>query len=285
MTSVTSQTIETPNGPHLVRTAGRGPELLVLPGGPGWGAEYLLESVTRLLGDRHRLIFVDQRGTGSSPVGTGPLMADAYVADVAAIADQLGLGSFDILGHSFGGLQALLFAIAHPERIDRMVLVEADAPRRALWEKLSEPGSPWAQRTLAADTATVAAITAEPDWMSDQDLVDSYLVAAYRPMYVDPAIAEQIRHGMNGARLTQMESTTKAVRTSLGAWDLTADLPALTVPTLLVFCHQSIFGPEGAEELHSLLPDSDLVWVAGGHAPFIEDPDAFGAVVEAFFAD
>lgn len=283
MPAVINEMVDTPNGPHAVRLVGNGPPMMVVPGGIGFGAEYMVEPVAGLLSEHHRLIFVDQRGTGASPVGTGPLTVDAYVADMESLADHFGLDRFDLLGHSFGGLQVLLFAIDHPERVGRIVIADGDPPHRELWKAAFAPGSPYEQRTRSGDATEMAEITADPAWMDDQDLVNRYLLLEYRPLYVDPTIAGEVRHGMDGSRLKQMRLTSRAVRGSLGEWDIRPQLPSIQAPVLLVYGRQSIFETEAARIYADLLPNSELVWVEGGHSPFLEDPKGFAASVDEFF--
>gem|GEM_PF-6313254 len=77
MTGVTTMMVDAPQGVHRVRLSGEGPPLFVVPGSPGFRATYLIDSVTALLGGSHRLVFIDQRGAGGSPVGDGPLSIEA----------------------------------------------------------------------------------------------------------------------------------------------------------------------------------------------------------------
>ncbi len=119
--------------------------------------------------------------------------------------------------------------------------------------------------------------------MSDQDAFNRFLILAYRPLYADPRVAERIDHGMDWTRYLQLQATTKAVRAALGDWDFTEDLRGISIPTLLVYCRESIFDRRVPELLLELLPNAVLVWVDGGHAPFIEDPEAFQNAVHAFF--
>nr|WP_281721624.1 alpha/beta hydrolase [Nitrosomonas nitrosa] len=77
------------------------------------------------LADRYRLIAVDMRGFGDSdrdPAGRyQPL---DFASDAIALADHLGLGKFSVIGHSLGGRGALALAHRHPDRIERLVLVD-----------------------------------------------------------------------------------------------------------------------------------------------------------------
>jgi pimeloyl-ACP methyl ester carboxylesterase len=85
--------------------------------------------LARLL-DGRRLWVPDLPGHGRSghrPPGTWYHFVD-YVSDVMALAQALGLEQFDLIGHSMGGAIATLVAAAYPERIRRLVLIEALGP-------------------------------------------------------------------------------------------------------------------------------------------------------------
>ncbi len=274
--------VDTPNGTHRVRVAGEGPPLLVVPGGPGFGATYLIESVGGLLGDCRRLVFVDQRGAGGSPVGNGDLSIEAYVDDTVAIADELGIERFDIMGHSFGGLQTMLVAAKNGNRVDRVILIDGDAPTCRLFKAGFAPGTPIHERTRPEDLEEQAAITAAPDWMFDQDKLNRWIILEFRPFYEDPSTSARIPHDFTGARHNQWKITSSTVRSALGDWDITPLLPAVTNPVLLVYCRDSILGPDVPATYHDLLPNSHLVWVDGGHDPPAEDPEAFGAAARSF---
>lgn len=283
MTTVATKMLDTAMGVHRVRLAGGGPPLFVIPGGPGFGATYLVESITSLLGDSHRLVFIDQRGAGGSPVGHSPLSIEAYVQDTAAVADALGIDRFDIMGHSFGGLQTMLVAVAFPDRVQRIVLVDGEAPTKSLFDSAQAPGTPIYQRTRSEDVAEKAAISASPDWMFDQGKLDRWLILQFRPFYTDPSMSARIPHDFDGRRYIQWRATSSTVRGSLGDWDVTALLPSISAPVLLVCCRESILGRDTPDTYERLLPDVSLVWVDGGHTPPSEDPVAFASAVHTFF--
>ncbi len=258
--------------------------MLVLPGGPGFGATYLVQAVTDALADDCRLVFIDQRGTGGSPVGDRDLTIEAYVTDTVAVADELGIDTFDIMGHSFGGLQTMLVAAQYADRVDRVILIDGDAPTRRLFDSALAPGTAMHRRTRPEDLAEKAAIVSEPDWMFDQERLDRWIVLEFRPFYEDPATSASIPHDFDGTRHNQWRRTSTAVRSALGDWDVTPLLPSLTMPVLLIYCRDSILGPDVPATYHRLLPNSELVWVDGGHDPPNEDPQAFASAVRSFFA-
>src|SRR2546430_5408039 len=138
------------NGVRIyTRRVGDGPpSVVVLHGGPGAHHDYLLPQYDRLAHGR-TLLYYDQRGGGRSPVPRDtPVGWREHVADLEALRDHWGLDRVALLGYSWGGLLALLYALAHPARIDRLALVSA-APLTAAWRaevehrpaaRLAQPG-------------------------------------------------------------------------------------------------------------------------------------------------
>ena len=125
-----------PDGTRL-RTFVAGPlsaeRPVVLLHGLGADATYWAAAIGALRKTGRTAIAPDAPGSGES--GT-PATADGFsfparVAAVEALATALRLERFDIVGHSLGGATAGLFALAHPERVGRLVLVDAAGFSRA----------------------------------------------------------------------------------------------------------------------------------------------------------
>lgn len=73
-----------------------------------------------------RVIAFDQRGRGGTDWDPQRnYYTDTYVADIEAMVDQLALERFDLLGHSMGGNNAIVYAARHPERVRRLVIEDA----------------------------------------------------------------------------------------------------------------------------------------------------------------
>lgn len=87
----------------------------------GWGEDFC----RALDGERFRYVFVDYRGYGERRDVEGEHTVDEIARDVLALADELGVGRFSLVGHSMGGSAAQRVLALAPDRVDRLVGVSA----------------------------------------------------------------------------------------------------------------------------------------------------------------
>lgn len=100
------------------------PVLLIHGSGPGVTAFANWRLVMPELAKRHRVIAPDVVGFGyTSHSDGGPPDREQWVEHITGLLDELGVDKVSIVGNSFGGALSLWFAIAHPERVDRIVLM------------------------------------------------------------------------------------------------------------------------------------------------------------------
>lgn len=121
--------ISLPTGVTLkVETGGAGEPILFLHGFPESHRTWR-HQMAALMGDFH-VIAPDQRGFGGSdkPIGVEEYAPEKAVDDVFALAGALDIGRFTLVGHDWGGVIAWLAAIRHPERVARLVIVNAPHP-------------------------------------------------------------------------------------------------------------------------------------------------------------
>ena len=112
------------------REIGRGQPIIVLHGGPDFDHGYLLPDLDRLA-DAFRLIYYDQRGRGRSANEVLPeeVSLASDVDDIDKVRQHFHLESAALLGHSWGAVLALEYALRHPERVSHMILM---IPRQLL---------------------------------------------------------------------------------------------------------------------------------------------------------
>jgi pimeloyl-ACP methyl ester carboxylesterase len=135
--------VHTPVGRVHVLLAGQGPRaVLVLPGLGSSAGEFA--RLLARLGRQHRVAAIDLPGSGlSEPVSFAGHPRQAWNTVITAVADELGLPQFTLVGHSLGGLAAGGYAIAHPERVRQLVLISPLGFGRRfplLWNFAKVPG-------------------------------------------------------------------------------------------------------------------------------------------------
>lgn len=268
------------NGVRLfTRRVGDGPPVVVLHGGPGAHHDYLLPQYDRLAEGR-ALLYYDQRGGGRSPVSRDVAVGwREHVADLDALRDHWRLDRLILLGYSWGGLLAVLYALEHPDRIARLALVSA-APATAVWRDEFERrfGARMAQPWIARSRAELTALgLAQSDPERYRRIAFALSVAGY---FRDPSRAKE----MTPFRVT--ERTRRAVWDSLGEYDLRERIrrtfPDGTAPRSLLL--HGTYDPmpiEAARETAALL-STGVLELATGHAPHVEATEDFVRALDGF---
>jgi proline iminopeptidase len=253
---------------------GEGPPLIVHHGGPGLD-HTVIQPHLKPLAEQLEVICFDHRGTGRSaePQGTADRYhIDGFVEDVAHLAEAIGTERFLLMGHSFGGIVATKFALAHPERLTHLILVCAPLSH----EFIAEAEAALPQRLSAEALTELKSL--EDSEPSAQVMRRSLELLA--PLYFhDPArIAdlhlEEVRFG----------PATQAVWDSLEGFDLLPSLPRIQTPTLVVAGKDdAIWSPARAKEAAKALPNGELLLIENsGHYPFVETPETFVSGVLEF---
>lgn len=242
--------------------------------------------VEDLRGD-YRVIRYDQRGHGlTGPAGDDDYRRDAFIADVDLVADALGLDRFVLGGNSMGGAIAMGYAIAHPERLAGLVLVDAGG---VPMDHRSEDASPKATddeaggnilftlARLPGINALVASIT--PRSLIERSLSQSVSnQAVVTPEAVD-RYWELLRYPGNRTATLERFAIPREEYAR-------ADVARVTVPTLVMWGEEDALIPYSAAGWYmDTLPDAQLVHYPGiGHLPMEEAPERSVADLRAWLA-
>lgn len=261
--------------------SGAGAPLVCLPGGPMQASEYLDDIGG--LGAHRRLVRLDLRGTGSSavPADASSYRVDRQVDDVEALRRRLGLARLQLLGHSAGAALAVQYAAAHPDRIERLVLVcpsprsvgleIPDAARRLIAQL--RRGEPWFPDAFAAFERIWAGTGTEAEW----EAVAPFFWGRW------DAASQAAQAAIEG----QQNAAAAEVFYAAGGIDgpaTRAALGRLAAPVLVVAGEYDLaLPPASARELAALFPHGEVVVQPGAaHTPWIDDPALFVPVVARF---
>lgn len=113
-------------------------EPLVLLHGNGEDGTYFAHQIAHF-SQRFRVLALDTRGHGKSPRGEAPFTIRQFARDLLAFLDARGIERAHLLGFSDGGNIALVFALAHPERVGKLVLNGANLNTRGVKRSVQAP--------------------------------------------------------------------------------------------------------------------------------------------------
>jgi pimeloyl-ACP methyl ester carboxylesterase len=243
-----------------------------------------------------RVIAPDQRGFAASdkPEGVEAYRTDRILEDLIALADALGLARFTLVGHDWGGAVAWLAALKHPDRLSRLVIVNAPHPLIFQKSLFDDPAQRAASQYINAfrnplmETG-IAAMGLETffskTFASHADI--SLLSDAERQAYLDDwGRAGALTAMLNWYRASEIVVPKVGEEARAPAWTM-LPFPKIEVPTLVLWAmRDTALLPVQLDGLDDLVADLRLVTIpeAGHFVPW-EQPDKVAAAIRDFMHD
>ncbi len=235
------------------------------------------EPLVALLGDRFRIITYDHPGHGLS--GEHPdndYSARALAETLDAVAAKVGVDTFVLGGNSMGGWAAWRYALAHPDRVEALILMNAsgaprpaDAPEAEVYlaaKIMRHPAGRWfAQHFIPRAIVKQSALdsVADPDFVTEE-MVDRYW------------------------ELARLRSNRRAIgyRARVNREpEYGQQLSEISAPTLIIWGAEDKVTPTyNAATFDEMIPDSRVVMIEkAAHIPMEETPGETAAAIDAFF--
>lgn len=260
---------------------GKGEPVLLLSGGPGFSPAYLRPIAEKLAGKRS-FVLLHQRGTGLSQLAKVDMEALALpklIADIDVLRKELGLARITIVGHSFGGILAMMYAREHPERVAALALIDSGGPTLQ-----SVPGftKNLESRLTAEDRALIAEWSASARLEANRRKAVLEIARAKTPAYfADRKKALPLMESMDETSFS--DAAFWSIVPQMMHLDLREGLEKVEAPVLVIHGKDDPL-PSG-EEVHATFPSSKFVLLENaGHFPWLEQPDAFYAALGEFLA-
>jgi pimeloyl-ACP methyl ester carboxylesterase len=247
-----------------VLEGGNGPPVVLLHGQGGWAGMWL--PVAADLMRRHRVVAPDLPGLGASTVPDGPPDAARVLAWLAALVERTCPAPPAMVGASLGASVAARFAIAHPDRLSRLVLVDAGSLARF--------------RPAPGVVLALVRFLARPGERTQRGFL--------RQVAVDPARAralmgsDALAYGLELARTPSVRAANRQLLRELGTRPIpSGQLAAIAVPTALIWGRQDrVMRLRIAEEASARYGWPLHVIEDAGHFA-AEQPEAFRSALAA----
>ena len=278
------------------KVIGRGAPLMIVHGGPGASHDYLLPYLLPLA-RKHRLIFIDERGSGRSERLENPALytVENMVEDLEAVRTALGLGKISLLGHSYGGVLAQAYAFKYQQNLTHLILggtfySTAEMNKVLAHEKQAMPpddfkklddlekaglfdkGKPWERGRYPDDYAKLA-------WGDGYFpfLYQRHPDPNYDPVSGNTSTSWDLYREMWGSHGEFI------IDGNLKSVEYADKLPGIKVPTLVICGDHDESDPSLSRFMHEKIAGSKLVVLPqSGHMAFVDQPNLYINAVNDF---
>lgn len=251
---------------------GSGPALLLVHGFGG-AKEDFADHVDKFA-QRHRVVTFDHRGHGESddPPDLAAYSLDRMAVDVLGVADALGIDGFRLLGHSMGGMVARRVVLAHPARVDALVLMD------------TSPGPVSGIDPEATEAAAIVALDEGKDVLKPLlDAAGTLETPAYQRLLAERPGYQEFEDRKWAALSGVMWGA--MAREMARQPDQLALLADVRCPTLVIVGEQDESFVESSRRIAATIPGAELVIVPdAGHSPQFENPRPWLDALERFLA-
>ncbi|MEX0682545.1 MAG: adenylate/guanylate cyclase domain-containing protein [Dehalococcoidia bacterium] len=229
-----------------------------------WGIPRLRQWYERLVAAGHRLVRYDARGTGLSDREVEDYTLEARLLDLDAVVEQIESDRFVLFASGDTGMEAIAWAVAHPERVSHLVLWCAWANRA----DVSKAPQTKSLRALMEQDWTIYTETAARVLVGWSNEEEARILAAFYRECTSPEVL-------------------KLSVPLVYEWDVTALLPQVQCPTLVMQRRDTpSLDPKVAQALAKGIPDARLVLLDGNSPlPFLGDTSAMLGAIGEFLGD
>jgi len=207
----------------------------------------------------HCFVHYDERGNGLSDWDSPEFSVDAFVRDLEAVVDTLGLDRFALMGSSKGGPTAMAYAARHPERVSHLVLYGTFAQG---WRIIGDDDDAEAREAVIA--------LMRQGWAQDNPAIRQYMTSYFLP----DASLEEMGWFNDLQRISAPAENAARLLRALGEFNVLDLLPGIAAPTLVLHCRDDAAVPfEQGRLIASRIPRARFVALeSSNHVLLPRDP-------------
>ncbi len=255
------------------RTVGKGDKVILLSGGPGFGADGLKIWADSLSGDFQFILF-HQRGTGLSSnvrLDSSTINLKRAVQDLDDLRKNLGQEKLKICGHSWGGMLAQAYASTFPDKTEKIVLINPGGPDMSFWSVFFNDNIP--MRRFPAERDSLEFWNNQPN--SEISLFKRGLFFVL-PYFYDHEIGmKEIPSIMKLSSFNERMNNLMMKDLYLN-YNLNSSLGNYKNRCIIIRSRQDIIPAEAIYQIKELLPQTEIITIERcGHFPHLEQPYKF----------
>lgn len=251
--------------------------VILLHGGPGVPDD--MKQVVDVLKDKYRVVTFDQRGTGNSHCNNCSYSMEDYISDLDAVQNHLGITSFHLFGHSWGGLYAQIYAEENPQKIRSLFLCSPSSGTNQIWGQAEKEVMQFNKSRCTIGEWLVMG------WHSFLGMMGSD--NAYRKLF------KQVMHNYHkGYNLLDVDEAffdkiyaapVNQTRKYILKYKNLAPSEKTGFPILITYGDNDIYG-KSKQEVYSRFPNATFQIIKNcGHIPWKHTPEAFKMILQQFY--
>lgn len=255
------------------RSVGKGLKIILLSGGPGFGADGMKIWADSLSGDFECILF-HQRGTGLSGnvrLDSSTINLKRAVQDLDELRKNLEQEKLILCGHSWGGMLAQAYASAYPENTEKIVLINPGGPDMSFWSVFFDDNIP--MRRYPAERDSLNYWNHQPD--SELSLFKRALFFVLPYFYDHETGLKKMPPMIKLSPFNERMNSLMLKDLNLN-YDLNSRLSKYKNHCIIIRSRQDIIPAEAICQIKELLPQSEIITIErSGHFPHIEQPEEF----------
>jgi proline iminopeptidase len=272
-------TVETQDAKLFCQVVGKGSPVIIIHGGPGLSQDYLLPNMAEL-SKNHQLIFYDQRACGRSEGNPKDAAIDLFVEDLEAVRKSFPFKKVSLLGHSWGGLLAIKYALTYPDAIDKLILMNCFPPSQDEVEIFIQEYI----KRLSPQFEELGKIEKSEKYLAgDPETVAEHMRIIFRKYCAREQDADLLSFITPAAANVSGAIVNETIRENLFSHPFKFEVGQLKCKTLIVHGDKDVMPVSLAKSLHQRIPGSRLEVIEEcGHFPFVEKPEELFSILETF---
>ena len=262
---------------------GEGRPMIVIHGGPGLDHSYLRPHLDSLQND-YQLIFFDQRGSGRSYTSeSSEITVDRFVDDIEELRVKLRLGRVHLLGHSWGGLLAMLYANEYKTHLRTLIVVNPMSPSSELRE---EENKILSSRRTSFDSTQMAEITTSNAFQNGRkEAMENLIHLGFKREFYDTTKLEMLKISISDDYQRNNQILNR-LSGELEDYNHFRKLRSIYNPTLIIYGAHDPLSELAGIRIQQTIGNANYIRLREcGHFPFIEKRDDFYEMVHRFLTE